>query len=354
MKYTVKAPDGHSVEVEADENATDEQILDLAKAKYTPKVEERRERTAKPEAKPGDDYSGPAWEKFKADMEKAGLSPEDQNRVMAEAMQNAPPPPVWRPNPITTELREKMAQMPPSGVSPSIGQAVAAGAGAAAGYKANPMLDALVQRYQTQPAAHAMTSGEKWSANWAGQERPGVGGVPEASAAYQRGKGQGPVTSEMTKRWGPLSTPPAEPGVFQGSLADRLIAQSRAAELLEAQKASPLYQVQQLFGKIGKTGAAMMQDVLRSKYVGALAGAGTAYEGFNALKNLYEGNVEESALSGLGALGGGISMIPTPPTRFGGAALSSIPYIYRKMREVPVDQSQKAMISVDPMGNPIP
>ena len=96
----------------------------------------------------------------------------------------------------------------------------AAGLGAAAGATigatekgAMAILDRLGNR--SAPAAPGgATSGEKWSANWAGQERPGVKSVPEAAAAYQRSKGQGPVTSQISKKFGPAAPP--QPGVFTG------------------------------------------------------------------------------------------------------------------------------------------
>ena len=60
--------------------------------------------------------------------------------------------------------------------------------------------DFLPERLQPR---EGLTGGEKWSSNWAGQDRPGVGSVPDASAAYQRSKGQGKITSRQTKLYGP-------------------------------------------------------------------------------------------------------------------------------------------------------
>jgi len=76
------------------------------------------------------------------------------------------------------------------------------------------------------------TSGEKWGKNWANQDRPGVGGVPQASAAYQRSKGQGPVSSRLSKMWGPAQA--NEPGEPPMSLLERMAANREA----EAQRQS--------------------------------------------------------------------------------------------------------------------
>lgn len=78
-------------------------------------------------------------------------------------------------------------------------------------------------------AAAPATSGTNWIRNWAGMDKTIEGGVPEAAAAYQRSKGQGKVTSKMTKRFGPL-----EPGQ---SLVDKLMQQSASSESAAAARA---------------------------------------------------------------------------------------------------------------------
>lgn len=71
------------------------------------------------------------------------------------------------------------------------------------------------------------SGGEKWGKNWAGQDRPGTS-VPEAAAAYQRSKGQGPVTSRLTKLYG--SSQVQEPGTPAVSQMKRLAANKLAQE----------------------------------------------------------------------------------------------------------------------------
>ena len=75
------------------------------------------------------------------------------------------------------------------------------------------------------------SGGEKWGKNWAGQDRPGTS-VPEAAAAYQRSKGRGPVTSRLTKLWGPSQV--QEPGTPAISQMDRLAANRLAQEQQQA------------------------------------------------------------------------------------------------------------------------
>jgi len=142
-------------------------------------------------------------------------------------------------------------------------------------------------------------------------EDPRFGGLmtPEQSA------GRGPRASFVQQPGGLSQLPPRVP--------------------VTPPQPSPLAQVQQLFGKIGQTSASLMSDVLKSRAMGALGGASAAYQGFEALKNLYEGNLEEAALSGLGAVGGGMMMVPTVPTTVLGGALSAAPYLYRKAKEGP-------------------
>jgi hypothetical protein len=73
-----------------------------------------------------------------------------------------------------------------------------------------------------------MSGGEKWSKNWENKERPNIGGVPDAAAAFNRNKGQGPISSRLTKMWGPSQV--QGPGMPAMSLMDRLAANRQAAE----------------------------------------------------------------------------------------------------------------------------
>jgi hypothetical protein len=237
-------------------------------------------------------------------------------------------------------------------------QLAASGIGAVGGAALNPALKGAVGYVQeasqrpaftnpgtpsaqttAKPQFSPTTSGEKWSLNWANQERPNVGGVPEASAAYNRSKGQGKVTSRMSKMWGP--PPPSAPGQLPTSLADRLIEKSAAAGSEVQKTVSPLTKATETIQGVGRLGANMVGDLLRSKAMGALGGGMAVYEGLEALKQLREGNTEEAALSGIGALGGITSMVPTIPTAVIGGGLSAIPYLYRAYKSSTQNQPQQ-------------
>lgn len=138
------------------------------------------------------------------------------------------------------------------------------------------------------------TGGEKWSRNWAGQERPGIGGVPQASAAYQRSKGQGKVSERLSKMWGPPG--PNEPK----ALVDRLIARGTPPSGLE--RVSAIFQ--SMIGP-ASLGARYALPPL------ALAAAGG--EGIRAKQMYEEGDTTGAALAGLSALGAVGSLTPLAP-----------------------------------------
>jgi hypothetical protein len=116
---------------------------------------------------------------------------------------------------------------------------------------------------------------------------------------------------------------------------------------------SPLANATETIKSVGRFGANMVGDLLRSKAMGALGGGMTVYEGLEALKQLRAGNQEEAALSGLGALGGAISMVPTIPTAIAGGSLSAIPSLYRAYKSATPEQVQRMQTNVDAAGNPL-
>lgn len=224
----------------------------------------------------------------------------------------------------------------------------AAGLGAAAGTAlgatekgAMAILDRLGSR--AAPAAPGgVTSGEKWSANWAGQERPGVKSVPEAAAAYQRSKGQGPVTSEITKKFGPAAPP--QPGVFTGGRLAGMTPPTPTPTTGQAIKAG-----------LQTAGNVMARSPV---ITGALAGAGAGYGAQEAMERRSKGDTAGMAIAGLGAAGNVASMIPTLPTRVigGGLAMASPAalVLLDRMRKATPEQTQRMLTNVDPMGNPLP
>jgi hypothetical protein len=117
---------------------------------------------------------------------------------------------------------------------------------------------------------------------------------------------------------------------------------------------SPLANATETIKSVGRLGANMVGDLLRSKAMGALGGGMAVYEGLEALKQLRAGNQEEAALSGIGALGGITSMIPTIPTAIIGGGLSAIPSLYRAYKSATPEQVQRMQTNVDISGNPMP
>lgn len=192
-------------------------------------------------------------------------------------------------------------------------------------------LQSLIEASGGAPAQRPMTSGEKWAMNWAGQERPGIGSVPEASAAYQRSKGQGPVTSKMSKMWGP--PPPGEPA----SLVDRLIARSAASEAQTAAQAQAAAQIeQQIAQRVAQTSP--LRQVARAvgrPAMGVLGGAGAGLGGVETYQKAQEGDIPGAVISGLGT-GAGVASMFAPaaiPVALGLGALGTARDVYRQRLE---------------------
>lgn len=230
-------------------------------------------------------------------------------------------------------------------------RAKAAGLGAIAGTAigaTEKSAMALMDRFGRGQAASSAappggtTSGEKWARNWAGQERPGVRSVPEAAAAYQRSKGQGPVTSRVSSMYGPAA--PGQPGVFTGG---RL-----------AGMTPPV--TPPTTGQAIKSGLRAVGNVMQRAPVvtGALAGAGAGLGAQEASERYQRGDKLGAAIAGVGALGSAASMIPTLPTRVigGGLAMASPAalMLLDRMRKSTPEQTQRMLTNVDPMGNPPP
>lgn len=143
------------------------------------------------------------------------------------------------------------------------------------------------------------TGGEKWARNWAGMNKPGTT-VPEAAAAYQRTKGQGPITSKVTQKFGP------------GAKLD-------IGSYAQAQKARPLTEkiisrTPESVQRVGRAVAGAGSKI--PKWLGrGIAGASAGYQGVDAANRFKQGDYLGGAISGLGALGSGAALIPHPLTR---------------------------------------
>ena len=215
--------------------------------------------------------------------------------------------------------------------------------GVGAGAFAGPRIGASIENVQ-KAANSPLSGGDKWRQNWAGQGgQPTGASVPEASAAYQRSKGQGKVSGRVTQMYGPPRNPP-QAGVFQ---AGRLS--------LPNQPVSPISQTGQTVGKYAN---AILESPLGRKVTGALGGYGAVTQGMEALDQARKGNVAESAISGLGAFGSGIAAIPTPVTRGVGAGMSMLSpaalWMLQHSRKMSPENAQGALGNTDAMGNPMP
>jgi hypothetical protein len=215
--------------------------------------------------------------------------------------------------------------------------------GAGAGAFAGPRMGASIENLQKSANA-PLSGGDKWRQNWAGQGgQPTGASVPEASAAYQRSKGQGKVSGRVSQMYGPPNKPP-EPGVFR---AGRLS--------LPNQPVSPISQTGQT---VSKYAGAILDSPLGKKTTGALGGYGAVTQGMEAADLYRKGDKVGAAISGLGALGSGIAAIPTTPTRVVGAGMSMLSpaalWMLQHSRKMSPENAQGALGSTDAMGNPMP
>jgi len=214
--------------------------------------------------------------------------------------------------------------------------------GAGAGAFAGPRMGASIENIQK--AANApLSGGDKWRQNWAGQGgQPTGASVPEASAAYQRSKGQGKVSGRVSQMYGPPSAP-AQAGVFQpGRLS-----------LAKPPNAPP---ITPLAGKVAQYGSAILNSPLGQKSMGALGGYGAVTQGMEATEQARKGDVAGATISGLGALGNVLTAIP--PTRPVGMGLSTLTpaaqWMLQHSRKMSPENAQGALGRTDAMGNPMP
>lgn len=201
------------------------------------------------------------------------------------------------------------------------------------------------------------SSGAKWMRNWAGIDRPITGGVPEASAAYQRMKGQGPVTSKMTQRWGP--TPVGEPGKPKEPLVDRLLRQGTEAEQAVARQATAAEQAglaaqarlaEAIPGPLAAMGRAFRSPVVQ----GPLAGAAAGMSFYEAYQRFLEGDRSGAVIDALGGAGAIMTMIPGLQLPGLGLALGSIPaQTINQGLKNPESRRGINEIQVDQLGNPV-
>lgn len=216
------------------------------------------------------------------------------------------------------------------------------------------LLRAGIKPSDVGPASQ--TSGTKWLRNWGGIEKDIAGGVPQASAQYQRMKGQGPVSGRMTQQWGP--TPSGEPGMPREPLVDRLIRQGQEAEAATAQRAAATEQAgtaaqarlaEAVPGPLATAGRALRSPVVQ----GPLAGGAAGMSFYEAYQRYMEGDRSGAVIDALGGAGAIMTMVPGMQMPGLGLSLGAMPAQYVKEGlKAPSSVQGIRDIAVDPMGMP--
>lgn len=231
-------------------------------------------------------------------------------------------------------------EVPKPAAAPSWAAPAGAAAGAVMGYKGinplgvlRPRADLFAPRGGPIPVVPPEvsgttggTSGEKWSRNWANVERPGVGGVPEASAAYQRSKGHGKVSERMSKMWGPVPS--------GTSLAEHLASKSAAAEADVAAQAAARQMAErqaaraQILGRLGGIAGGVAKVG-----VPAAGGAMAGKELYEAVQDyMNRGMSLDTALKMASGVGGLAMMVPNPLVAGLGLA-AQVPHAIRGLQQ---------------------
>lgn len=308
------------------------------------------------------------WQKFLQDLDASGWTEEEKKIIINEAKSSGNEYPSVRyvkDKPSFSKTIEDLTQPAAdllSNLSPTEQEVAQAGAGAAAAYgysKARAKLPGIAERVSgrvseaaTRPvgARPPMPSAGGLIPTDPQNVRIQTGTVgDEGTTGRARQTGYMERTAQEAARRAELARieqeliarrviPPGNvmaqmPGMT--STPGGILAPSSAVYPTQppAPPAPPRAPLAQMAQTAGRTGANLLADLLRSRLMGALGAGSTAYQGIEALKQLREGNIEEGALSGVGALGGALSMIPTLPTAVVGGGLSIAPYIYRKLRQ---------------------
>lgn len=183
------------------------------------------------------------------------------------------------------------------------------------------------------------TSGTKWIRNWAGMDRDIAGGVPEASAAYQRSKGQGKVTGRISQRFGPEALQPGGLSIHNPKYTPeaRQLAElqsiTRQADALEARKAAEARLAQATPGPLSRMGKAAMSPLVQGPLAGGFAGL-SFYE---AYQRWLAGDRSGAVIEALGGVGGLMSMVPglQIPGLALGAATIPAQYINERIKAPP-------------------
>lgn len=373
MIYQVEAPDGRMISVEGPEGASDEDIIKFAQSQY------RTETKIPPEVQAERDKGRAAI--ILQELGRA-TDPEDRAALRRELARMG----IKAPETAADTARAKIAEFERQALSPNIdpvqaAQLGASGIAAAGGYKASPVikqgLEAVSEASQrpafappgaaprSMPAGGLIPTDPQNVRIQTGTTVDDTTGRARQTGYTERTAQEAARRQEMARiqqeliarRLIPPGNPMAQmPGMTStpgGVMIPSGAVYPTTPSAPPPPKVSPLTQVSETFRTIGRTGANLFADVMRSRAMGALGAGSAAYQGLEALKHLKAGRDEEAALSGAGALGGALMMIPTLPTTIAGGALSAAPYLYRKAQQATPQQVNRMQTSVDVMGNPI-
>lgn len=179
------------------------------------------------------------------------------------------------------------------------------------------------------PPVSPESGGAKWSQNWAGVENPIEESVPQASARYNRSKGQGPVTSKLTKKFGPnpqLSIqqyPSAEAAAAEAENAARA---ELAMQMEAAERARNIEKATQATQRAAKLAPAL---TVANR---VLTGAGLGLGAYDISRRYKEGDKLGAGLSAL-ATGVGTAMPALAPLSAAAMTLYDSPEARQKFLE---------------------
>lgn len=202
-------------------------------------------------------------------------------------------------------------------------------------------IQAIPELLRGQAAAEG-TSGQKWLKNWGNIEKPGfAGGVPEAAQQYAKMQPapESKIMSRLSKR-GLLGAPqPVQPGVFTGGQLS-----------ISGQPPAPVSPgpLSRTTGMIGRGAGAVLSSPIT---MGALGGLSAAEQGQEFAKRYADKDVPGMMISGAGALGGLMQMVPHPATRAVGVGFSTASplamAVYDRIRseQSPLDATKEELLS---------
>lgn len=384
--YKIQAPDGTVLRIEGPDDASEQDVMQAAQEQYS-----QRTKASETKVSPEDQAKRDAGrvEILKQELAKANARAQQGDeraagdvaalvRELRRAGVNVSSSPRAAQEPSTADtLRQKLAALEQAGANPleaarginpvEAAQLGASGIAAAGGYKASPVLGRMVQRAQEAgqrppfsapgtPMAPPVPPAGGLIPTDPQNVRIQTGTIVDDTTGRARQTGYTERTAQeaarrqelariqqelVAKRLVPPGNPMAQMPGMTSTPGGILVPSSTVyptappiAPPAAPPRVSPLTQVSEMFRTIGRTGANLFADVMRSRAMGALGAGSAAYQGMEALKQLRAGQDEEAALSGMGALGGALMVIPTVPTALVGGALSAAPYAYRRYKQI--------------------